>query len=169
MPAKGWRPTDEQRRHMSASHRGVTLSAEHRANVSAALRGRPKSVEHRAATKAALQDPALRARLSESQLGELNTRWHGDQVGYQGVHHRARKGLPAECAECGATERLEVSLRHDAPWEALRSDSDGVFSTRPEDYRRLCHDCHATYDKDESGLLHRARFVREHSELQEVS
>ena len=93
-------------------------------------------------------DPAER-------IGELAQNWSGDNVGYHGVHIRARKILPKQCRACGATEaRLQVALRHDAAAANLRTHDylkNGTlvtlaYSVKTDEYVRLCETCHRQYD-----------------------
>lgn len=89
------------------------------------------------------------------RVGELAQNWSGDNVGYHGVHIRARKILPKQCRVCGATEaRLQVALRHDAASVNLRTHDylkNGTlitlaYSVKTDEYVRLCETCHRQYD-----------------------
>lgn len=128
---RGRKRTPEQRRRMSEAQRGKVLSAEHRAAIAAGTKGHRVSDEARQKMSSALQ-----------ARGD----WRGDDVGYAGLHARLKKLLPAECAHCGATENLDVALRHEAPWAILKVDHELAYSLRAEDYLRLCRPCHLAYD-----------------------
>lgn len=76
------------------------------------------------------------------------------EIGYDGVHIRARKMLPRQCSACGGDgtdSPLEVALRHDAPSENLRTAERPLgpqaFSVSEFDYVRLCSRCHKRYDQ----------------------
>jgi len=88
-------------------------------------------------------------------VGELAHRWSGENVGYHGVHIRARKLLPKQCRACGVTEgRLQVALRHDTAEANLRTfdylkkgkPATILYSVKTDDYVRLCEACHRRYD-----------------------
>lgn len=91
--------------------------------------------------------PATRRAIGAAQSGSLGYQWRGDDVGYSGIHKRARAALPHECALADHTCKggLEVALRHDAEGP-LREDKRGVYSPRLADYWRLCRSHHNRYD-----------------------
>lgn len=93
--------------------------------------------------------PARRAKISQALAGEKTPHWLGEDVGYGGIHKRARAGLPLECALADDTcrGRLEVALRHEATGP-LRRDNQGRgwYSPVLEDYWRLCRSHHNRYD-----------------------
>lgn len=75
------------------------------------------------------------------------------EIGYHGIHIRARKMLPRECAACGgdgSESPLQVALRHDAKEENLRvaerKSGPQAYSVSELDYVRLCGKCHRRYD-----------------------
>jgi hypothetical protein len=88
-----------------------------------------------------------RAKISVAQSGSLGYQWRGDDVGYSGIHKRARAVLPRECANADQTclGRLEVALRSDATGP-LRQDKRGWYSASIDDYFRLCRSHHNRYD-----------------------
>ena len=95
-------------------------------------------------------DPATRTKISRAQRADKAHNWRGLDVGYSGIHKRARAALPQECSLADATcrGRLEVALMHDAVGP-LREDRRGVYSPRLEDYWRLCRSHHNRYDGKE--------------------
>jgi hypothetical protein len=111
----------------------AAFTLEHRARISAALKGRKKSPEH-----------ARRSGLAH---------FKGDQVGYSAAHKRARAALPRQCAHCGRTSgTLDCALRHDVLPLFVKAEASGRFagipySTKVEDYIRLCRQCHERYDE----------------------
>lgn len=129
------------------------MSAEHKAKIGAANRGVPKSPEHRAKIAAARRGTTLsietKRKLSLARLGNTYGS-KGDAAGYVAMHARARAVLPTSCAHCGATEHLEVALRHDGSPSSRRLGTHGskqiAFSIKTEDYLRLCRGCHRVYD-----------------------
>lgn len=92
-------------------------------------------------------DPATRRKIAAAQAGERGHNWRADEVGYSGIHKRARAALPLQCAHADATcvGHLEVALIHDARGP-LRMDKRGQFSPLIEDYIRLCRSHHNRYD-----------------------
>lgn len=88
-----------------------------------------------------------RDKIAAAQSGSLGYQWRGDEVGYSGIHKRARAALPAECALADNTcnGRLEVALRRDAEGP-LRHDKRGLYSSSLDDYFRLCRSHHNRYD-----------------------
>jgi hypothetical protein len=82
------------------------------------------------------------------RYGAETGNWKGDEASYGAVHRRARLSLPHKCAACGTEDgRLELALLHNVPAEYLKRDGrHGPFSTRPDDYIRLCVTCHRRYD-----------------------
>lgn len=106
---------------------------------------------------------ATREKISRAQTAERSHNWRGDAVGYQGAHKRHRKALPKVCEVCGATEgRLDVALRKSAPLEHLRGDirRKALYSTRTEDYARLCRSCHVHWDNPNPVISPKAREAR---------
>lgn len=91
-----------------------------------------------------------RRKIAGAQNGEKAHNWRGDDVGYSGIHKRARAVLPRVCAlEDGTCHgQLEVALRHEAQGP-LREDPRGLYSPRIEDYWRLCRSHHNRYDGKE--------------------
>lgn len=90
-----------------------------------------------------------RAKISAAQRGENGHHWSGDEVGYSGIHKRARAVLPQACALEDETcmGKLEVALRREAVgpfrWDTR---GRGRYSPRVEDYWRLCRSHHNRYD-----------------------
>jgi DNA-binding XRE family transcriptional regulator len=68
-------------------------------------------------------------RMSTTQRGE---------VSYYAAHERVakRRGLPKKCEICGTTDRSKVYQ-----WANLTGHYDD-----PEDYKRMCQSCHASFD-----------------------
>lgn len=130
-------------------------SAETRARISAAKMGHEVTPEARAKFSASVSRALIgrpvaevtRARIAAKQAGENGHNWQGDQVGYSGIHERARVALPLSCAHADTTcaGKLEVALRRDAAGP-LREDRRGFYSPRIEDYFRLCRSHHNRYD-----------------------
>lgn len=91
-----------------------------------------------------------RVKIAAAQRGERAHNWQGTQVGYSGIHKRARAALPAICALGDGTCRggLEVALRRDATGP-LREDHRGLYSPLVGDYWRLCRSHHNRYDGKE--------------------
>ncbi len=92
--------------------------------------------------------PDTRKKIAAAQSGERAHNWQGDDVGYNGIHKRARVVLPMECEhqDSSCKGRLEVALRQDA---AIRKWSDSRqrwFSPDVDDYMRLCKSHHMRYD-----------------------
>jgi hypothetical protein len=118
-------------------------------------------------TKGYTLSAAHRAAIAEGVKAAMR---RGGDVGYLAVHRRMARLLPNECAECGATEQLEVSLLHDTPLAVLRirprterntTERHRVYSTRSEDYQRLCRPCHMAYDRPRTTwLIQRAQSLR---------
>lgn len=94
--------------------------------------------------------PETRAKIAASQAGELGANWHGEQIGYSGIHKRARKVLPLVCSQADASccGHIEVALRHDAVGP-FGTDKRGEYSKRVEDYWTLCRSHHNRYDGKE--------------------
>ena len=112
------------------------LTPEHKANIAAALTGE------------------LNPNWGRDSGGELSSAWKGDIVGYNTAHYRARKALAGRtCAQEDETcsGRLEVAFNNDTPAEFIKNDpaTDSLFSTRSEDYLRLCTSHHRRYDREE--------------------
>jgi hypothetical protein len=123
------------------------MSEATRAAISAAKKGRPNGIKGRPVSL------ETRSKISAANSGEGNGSWRGDKAGYVAVHERARKVLPKECAFCGSTESLECALKKEAtgPLKTQEMLVAGVmrtlrFSTRIDDYMRLCRPCHRRYD-----------------------
>ena len=103
--------------------------------------------------------PLTRRKIAAAQAGEQAHNWQGSNVGYSGVHKRARAALPLTCSLADDTccGKFEVALRKDA-MGPLRSDKRGVYSPNLEDYWRLCRSHHNRYDEKEPPL--ETRFSR---------
>jgi hypothetical protein len=158
---------------------GHEVSAETRAKISASLKGRklgPSKLKGRKRSPESIakqRGPRFSATCSVEDCDEpyaakgmcrTHYTWmrrYGTteppakrEVGYHGVHIRARKVLPRQCAACGGTgdeSPLEVALRHDAAEENLRVADRGelglhAYSILEADYVRLCSRCHKRYD-----------------------
>lgn len=63
--------------------------------------------------------------------------WTGDDVGYRALHTYLTKHFPKSgvCDECGKSAKTEYALIKGRQYSRAR-----------EDYRELCHKCHAIYD-----------------------
>jgi hypothetical protein len=87
--------------------------------------------------------PVTRQKIAATQAGEKGYQWRGEDVGYSGIHKRARAVLPAECSHADDTCKgyLEVALRPDAVGP-FREDKRGIYSPQIEDYRMLCRSHH---------------------------
>ena len=172
---KGRTFSEGHRAKLAAAKRGRSLLPEHKANISAAGLRRYEDPAEREKTAAAqrlrckdpverakrsvaqrlrMADPAARAKIAAANRGERSHRWKGDDVGYFGAHYRHQRALAGQpCAHadenCGG--RLECALRYDTPAELVKVDeADRRYSTRVEDYIRLCRSHHERYDIEES-------------------
>jgi transcription elongation factor Elf1 len=122
-------------------------SPEWAAAISAAKKGRSNGRE------GYVMSDETKAKISAANSGPGGGNWKGDEAGYMAVHDRLRKVLPRVCTFCGSTKSLECALKKDAIGP-LRTDQIRVsgkmrtvtFSTRVDDYMRLCRPCHRRYD-----------------------
>lgn len=91
--------------------------------------------------------PTTRRQIAASQAEDLSHLWRGQDVGYSGIHKRARAVLPMECslADDSCRGHLEVALRHDARGP-IRVDGRGPYSPLVDDYWRLCRSHHNRCD-----------------------
>jgi hypothetical protein len=98
--------------------------------------------------------PETRRKIAATQAGKRSVQWSGDDVGYMGMHKRARAVLPRRCASADGScaGQLDAALRSDAPAEFLRHTPYGTHSTRLEDYIRLCRSHHVRYDRGNYAL-----------------
>lgn len=71
--------------------------------------------------------------------GEKSKLWKGMQAGYSAKHTwiESIKGSPSKCEHCGTEDSKKFE------WANI----DHKYSRNPDDYIRLCHRCHAKYDK----------------------
>jgi len=79
--------------------------------------------------------------IAESEMGEKNHRWKGDEASYRAKHAwvERRLGKPDTCDHCGNS-----SLRHrQYHWANL----SGLYKRELSDWARLCSFCHSEYDK----------------------
>lgn len=83
-------------------------------------------------------------------------KWVGDEVSYNGAHHRVRRarGSASEhaCADCGGPAEqwsyrggAEVELYEIVPGPR-REPIEAAYSPDPEDYDPRCMSCHVRYD-----------------------
>lgn len=72
----------------------------------------------------------------ERVLGEKNSQWKGDRVGYFGVHTWVyrRLGKPKRCGQCGSTNNLQ--------WANISKK----YYRKIEDWKSLCAVCHRSFD-----------------------
>jgi len=79
--------------------------------------------------------------------------WKGDDAGYSAVHFRiaAVRGTPSTCTNCDENNvgaGYEWSLNR-ARAENLKVSKEGFdYSTRVDDYDRLCIPCHRSRDRE---------------------
>lgn len=83
---------------------------------------------------------------SFATIGEINSQWMGDKVGYSAIHSWVRKwkGQSGICEKCGKTN-LKGQQIH---WANI----DHQYHRILDDYIRLCALCHRQYDI-ENGLI----------------
>lgn len=64
--------------------------------------------------------------------------WAGEDIKYVGLHKRIKsiKGDPKICEHCGSIDKKKYE------WANI----DHKYSTSPNDYIRLCTQCHRKYD-----------------------
>lgn len=90
--------------------------------------------------------------------GEANPVWVGDRASYGTIHNRLRKmrGTPSRCDHCGTTGTAAIyqwaldwdrvsEVKH---WPKRRRGRVEMlpYSTKVEDYIRLCLPCHRAFD-----------------------
>lgn len=163
---KGAHHSPEARERMAAAKRGKSLTPEHRRKLSEAAKGRVFTEEHRAnisrAARRKYENPEEREKTRKSLQGrthlplDRNPNWAGDDVGYHGVHLRAKKsleGLPCAHLDETCKGRLQIAFDHQTPAEyrRLHPQSSCVYSTRVEDYFVLCQSHHRRYDFEFAG------------------
>ncbi len=97
-----------------------------------------------------MRAPETRDKIAAAQRGDKGRNWRGGDVGYSGIHERARALLPDECLYSDATCKghLEVCLKADAAGP-FRDDKRGRYSATVADYIRLCRSHHNRYDGKE--------------------
>lgn len=143
-----------ERAKMSEANRLRCADPAVRARMSEVQRGRKHTPESRAKMSVSQRlrwaDPVELAKMS----GERSPHWAGNDVGYTGVHRRAKAhlaGKPCAMEDDSCRGIMEVAFRHDAvPADRIRVDRlTGLrYSSRAEDYWRLCHSHHGRYDAD---------------------
>lgn len=69
-------------------------------------------------------------------LGENNTNWKGDKVGYHALHMWIVRnyGKPMECEQCGTERNIE--------W----ANKSQQYLRERDDWLQLCKSCHKKYD-----------------------
>lgn len=84
-------------------------------------------------------------KIGKSMLGNINSKvgsnhwnWKGENVGYIGIHHWARKmfGTPKYCEHCGLSGKKKYE------W----ANVSGKYLREKSDWLRLCSSCHKKYD-----------------------
>ncbi len=72
-------------------------------------------------------------------LESNHPRWKGDSAGDSALHKRVARlfGNPSKCATCGTSDSSRVY-----EWANLTGNYSDVL-----DYKRMCRQCHRTYDK----------------------
>jgi len=75
----------------------------------------------------------------KGKTGKINPNWKGSEAKYTAKHMWiiAIKGKPSKCEHCGTENAKKFE------WANI----DHKYSRNPDDYIRLCHRCHAKYDK----------------------
>ena len=147
--------SDATKAKISAALRGRVRTAEHKAKLSAAKLGSKASDATRAKMSAASRGVPKSAETIAKMSGKMNHNWAGADVGYGASHNRHGKVLPKVCAHVDVTCKgpIQSAFNHDTPGEYVKVDprTSSRFSTRPEDYLRLCRSHHRRYEKREDG------------------
>jgi hypothetical protein len=81
---------------------------------------------------------------ASKRIGETASRWKGENAGYVAKHRWISKllGKTDKCVFCGSEneERYE--------WANI----DHKYSRNPNDYIRLCRNCHELFDRDQNSI-----------------
>lgn len=162
---RGSKHTPEAKAKISAAHKGKTLSPEHKAKIGAASRTRKHTPETRekiaASQRGCKHSDDRRAKNAAVHMGHAVSdetrakiaaaKWKGDDVGYRSSHRRHDKVLPKACALTDETceGELQSAFDHGTPPEFVKIDprTGCRYSTRVEDYLRLCKSHHVRYDR----------------------
>lgn len=78
----------------------------------------------------------IREKASKNQMGENNSNWKGDNVGYLGVHSwvNKHKNKPKLCEECNKTPPYDLA------------NISGEYKRDLYDWEYLCRKCHMIKD-----------------------
>lgn len=141
MPPRGYKMSPESRAKMSAAHKGRPLSEEAKAK----LKGRVFSESHRAKLRGPKSEEA-KARMREARQARPLREW----VSYEAAHYRIRGELgSARLQICACGEQAnEWAFQHDPVGEVFESPEGKPYSLNFEDYKPMCHSCHAKMDKN---------------------
>lgn len=109
----------------TAWNKGLKTPEETRKKLSEAHKGNKPSEE-------------TRKKMSEAHRLSNNVNWKGDEAGLSAKHHRIYrlKGQPCQCEHCKRTDKKKYE------WANI----DHEYSSSPDDYIRLCTQCHRIYD-----------------------
>lgn len=131
-PLKGCPITDETRKKLSESHKGIKPSKKTKAKMSkiARERGFGKWMKGRI-----LSDSTKK---KMSRKGAQNPAWKGGNVGYFALHSWVSRelGRPNKCEHCDTTEVRSYD------W----ANKSGEYKRDLSDWIRLCRPCHRRYD-----------------------
>ena len=85
-----------------------------------------------------------------SRALDASPSWVGDDVTYNGMHHRLKSMLGSArlygCVECGLTAR-DWAYDHTDPNEATEDGTGYPYSTDPDRYAPMCRSCHIRFDR----------------------
>lgn len=81
------------------------------------------------------------------------SRYHGDDIGYFGAHHRVRAACgdikSHLCVKCGA-QAAEWSYDHKDPDERIEALNGFPYSIKVQHYRPMCRSCHRKLDNPQA-------------------
>ena len=135
--ALGVRWTEEQRKRLSLIKLGKKFSIKQNKKLSKIIKQNYKDNRNRAINLS----NKLKGRKNTWMVGDKNSKWKGDNVGYRSLHRwvESKLGKPKFCEECGNRE-LNHRQYH---W----SNISGSYKRQVIDWQRLCAKCHKAYDK----------------------
>lgn len=108
------------------------------------IRGRLKTLEHNEKNRLAhlgVKNP----KIGLGQIGEKNSQWKGDNVGYKSLHQWVYRWLsknPKQCSNCGI-----LGVKNYSKWSIHWANKSGKYLRKTTDWIALCVKCHKEYDK----------------------
>ena len=141
-PNKGWKNT-KAKRCRSCANKIKWQDSEYREHMIKAHKGKkPTNLEQLINNAKSKEFRTKQSKLGKKRIGEKNTNWKGDEVGYGGLHAwvKRHKGKPNQCELC---EMFHES-GHMLDW----ANKSGEYKRELNDWLRLCRTCHGKYDSE---------------------